>query len=84
MDRVPTSPPPRRLSGKRRQLLREYFLNALTLALMKEAGSLGTPMPPRPSRPDAPSGTRRRDTPSANRRDTPSANRRDTPSKHRA
>ena len=75
MDRVPTSLPPRRLSGKRRQLLREYFLNALTLALMKEAGSLGAPMPARPIRPDAPSGARRRDTPSGNRRDTPSRHR---------
>lgn len=48
MKRIPFSPPAaRRPSGQRRQLLREYFLNALTLALMKEAGSLGEAVPVR-------------------------------------
>lgn len=50
MKRVSFSPPTRRPSGQRRQLLREYFLNALTLALMKEAGSLGEPVPVRTRR----------------------------------
>jgi hypothetical protein len=45
MKRVSLSPSDRRLSGERRRLLREYFLNALTLALMKEAGSLGATEP---------------------------------------
>jgi hypothetical protein len=33
-----------RARSQRRRLLREYFLNALTLALMKEAGTLGAPV----------------------------------------
>ncbi|MFN0129473.1 MAG: hypothetical protein ACKV19_22635 [Verrucomicrobiales bacterium] len=55
MKRVSLSNRTRRPRGERRRLLREYFLNAVTLALMKEAGSLATvatvatvaPVPPR-------------------------------------
>ena len=42
---VPPRPP-----GERSRLLREYFLNALTLALMKEAGTLGAPVRVAPRR----------------------------------
>lgn len=51
-DSVATAAKP--LRGERRRLLREYFLNAVTLALMKEAGSMAAPAaapvrrPPRP------------------------------------
>lgn len=45
----------RRSLGERRRLLREYFLNALTLALMKEAGALGTPARTAARRPERPS-----------------------------
>lgn len=49
MKRVSLTNSARRARGERRRLLRAYFLNALTLALMKEAGSLGaaTPLPAR-------------------------------------
>jgi hypothetical protein len=47
MKRVSVGSTARRARGERRRLLREYFLNALTLALMKEAGTLGAPAPVR-------------------------------------
>jgi hypothetical protein len=56
MKRVTVDSTARRARGERRRLLREYFLNALTLALMKEAGTLGAPTPARvrpPARPAA-------------------------------
>jgi len=43
MKRSPTPHPNPVFPGKRRELLREYFLNALTLALLKELGSLQVP-----------------------------------------
>ena len=53
-DSSPHSTPP--LSAERGKLLRDYFLNALTLALMKEMSTLATtaasPTPP-PLRPRA-------------------------------
>jgi hypothetical protein len=56
MKRVSFAPSTQRSRGERRRLLREYFLNAITLALMKEAGTLGAPVrvdARRPSRPSA-------------------------------
>lgn len=56
MKRISFAPSTQRSRGERRRLLREYFLNALTLALMKEAGTLGTPVRAdarRPARPSA-------------------------------
>ena len=37
--------PAKPVRGERRRMLREYFLNAVTLALMKEAGTMAAPAP---------------------------------------